>query len=230
MTRDPYHHIRAAEIAREKGTPTGDLILNQLVAVIEGTSTDEVLCYAWRKYRHPTQRNILEALLLADASPELISEATEIPLPVVGVYASHIFDRGVFKDRLDKVTYVEEVSKTLSAREARMLQTALTCGAEYILWLLLGRSELSPKQILRMVATDAHCRSQAHRLAPLDSDIAKEARAWGDQAARLATILEKVDPSDSQDAIESLKLALQYEDGTINESTPGAPRADEILH
>lgn len=230
VIRDPYHRIHAAEIAVDHKTPTSDPLVAQLVQVIEGTSTDDTLCYAWEKYRHPTQRNILEALLLADANSEQIADATEIPLAVIEAYSTHIYDRAVFRDRLDRVAYVEAVTKTAPPREARLLQTALTCGADYILWLLLGHRDLSPKQILRTAATDAHCRSQAHRLAPLDSEIAKEARLWADQAARLAMILEKVDPSDSRDAIESLKLALQYEDTTINQDTPGAPKADEILH
>ena len=69
----------------------------------------------------------------------------------------------------------------------------------------------------------------AHRGAPVNSDVAKEAHQWIRTAERLAKTLHAIDPEDQQEAEKQLRIALSYDDTTVNEETVGiAP--DKILH
>jgi DNA-directed RNA polymerase subunit F len=60
--------------------------------------------------------------------------------------------------------------------------------------------------------------------------LAKEARNWAGDATKYAVQLQKLDPQESAEMMEELRLALSHKDDSINATTPGAPAPDTILH
>ena len=227
---DPHHRIIAAQKAIEKGEKPGDpKVAAIILALTRGKNANKDLIYALNKFLHPYQRAVLDALCLGRASVEEIHEATEMPHGAITTYQEYLFDQTAFDDMLDRVTWVRSIQQHIAPDEVQLLQCVLTVGVRYLIWLLTGRGRFSPAEVLRHTMNDAMMRGMAHRNAPLDSAVAKEAHQWIRTAERLARAVHAIDPQDAQEAEKQLRIALSYEDTTVNQDTSGiAP--DKILH
>lgn len=227
---DPHHRLIAAKKAIQDGKDSGDPKVRDIIlAFSKDKNAKPELIYAIKKFLEPYQRAIMDALCLSRASIEEINEATEIPHNVIVAYQDYLFDSAVFDDNLDRLTWVRSIQQYLGKDEAQLLQAALTVGTRYLIWLLTGRGKFSPSEILRHSMNDAWCRGLAHRNVPIDSSIAKEALQWVRIAERLAKSLHAIDPDDAREAEKQLRMALSYEDNTVNEETSGL-NPDQILH
>jgi hypothetical protein len=227
---DPHHRLIAAQKAVKNGQKSKDPKVTAIIAAFtKSKSAKPELVYAVKKFIDPYQRAVMDALCLGRASIEDIHEATEIPHAVITAYQEYIFDQDVFDDGLDRVAWVRAQQDYIAQDELQLLQCVLTVGVKYLTWLLTGRGKFSPAQVLRHSMNDAMFRGMAHRGAPVNSDVAKEAHQWIRTAERLAKTLHAIDPEDQQEAEKQLRIALSYDDTTGNEETTGiAP--DKILH
>lgn len=230
--KDPHFRVYDAfEVLKgQRKRKTVDERTNELLDVMNDASTDIDLSYAWDKYQQTSARLFLDSFLLCEASLEEIRQATGIGLGGLRAYSTHIFDNTVFRDQLDKLQYVADVSTYQTPEEAVYLRAALTGGAPYLAWLISGRKATMSKEVLQTVMTDAFFRSQVYRGVSLDSPIAKEARILAESAARFAVALEKIDPQESTELMHQLTITLSHRDETINKDTPGAPQPENILH
>lgn len=229
---DPHFRVYDAfeVMGSKRKRNTVDERTHELLDVMCDSSTDADLIYAWDKYQQTSARLFLDSFLLCNTPLETIRQATSISLSGLRAYSTHIFDNTVFRDELDKLQYVHDVSTYQTPTEAVYLRAALTGGTPYLVWLISGRKATLSKEVLQTVMTDAFFRSQVYRGVALDSPIAKEARILAESAARFAVALEKIDPQESTELVQQLTLALTYADDTINPDTPGAPSPDSILH
>lgn len=227
---DPHHRAAAAVAAAKSGGVPKDVKTREILAVIQGKSTNTDLCYAWRKFTSDKARAILDSYMLAGADYDEVRRATDIPIPALMAYGEYLFDASVFLDRLDRVEYVESVENYIDPASARYLRAAITSGPEYITWLLTGTSHHQPKDVLHHTMVDSMFRGQEHRGASVTSDVACKAQQWAKLAQKSASDLQRLDPQDDQDALQELRLALEYEDDTINQHTLGAPKPEDILH
>lgn len=228
--KDPHHRVIAAQKAIEEGTkPSDSKVADLILAFTKGKNAKTELIYATQKFLDSYQRAVLDALSLGRASVEEIHEATEMPLKVIVAYQTYLFDQTVFDDGLDRITWVRGLQKYIASDELQLLQAALTVGPQYLIWLLTGRGQFSPAEVIRHSMNDAMFRSLAHRNASLDSSVAKEALQWIRTAERLAKTLHAIDPQDKVEAEKQLRIALSYDDTTINEETSGIS-PDNILH
>lgn len=227
---DPHHRLIAAQKAVKNGVKSKDPKVTAIIAAfMQSKNAKKDLIYAVKKFLDPYQRAIMDALCLGRASVEEIHDATEIPHDAIAAYQEYIFDQEVFDDGLDRVAWVRAQQDYIAADELQLLQCVMTVGVKYLTWLLTGRGKFSPAEVLRHSMNDAMFRGMAHRGAPVNSDIAKEAHQWIRTAERLAKTLHAIDPEDQQEAEKQLRIALTYDDTTVNEESSGI-QPDKILH
>jgi len=173
---DPHHRLIAAQKAVKNGVKSKDPKVTAIIAAFtQSKSAKKELVYALKKFLDPYQRAVMDALCLGRASVEEIHEATEIPHDVIVTYQEYFFDQNVFDDGLDRVAWVRAQQEYIAPHELQLLQCVLTVGVKYLTWLLTGRGKFSPAQVLRHSMNDAMFRGMAHRGAPVDSTVAKEA-------------------------------------------------------
>jgi hypothetical protein len=227
---DPHHRIIAAKKAIQAGEEPEDAKVRDIILVFtKHKDAKPELTYAIDVFLEPYQRTVMDALLLGRGSIEDIHEGTEIPHNVIAAYSDYLFDQTVFRNNLDRITWVQDNEKYLDQRQLQLLQSALTVGAQYLIWMITGRGKFSPAEVLRHTMNDAMFRGMAHRNAPLDSPVAKEALQWIRIAHNLAKSLHQIDPEDAKEAEKQLRMALTYEDTTVNAQTSGLSPED-ILH
>lgn len=233
MLKDPHHLLAEAYRLLETGNvPTsGDPKVQELILALQGKSLREGLDYAIDKYRTEDHRHYIESMLIGGGSLDMIHHSTDIPREVVDCYCTYIFDRDVFRDRLDKFTYVKQLSnaKIITEEHFKLYQSSLVIGPDVIAWRLKGELEdLKPASIIRRCLGDAMFRGLSHRLMP-NVELTKNHVAWMKYTKELAAELAKIDPADEKEAAEALKVALRHEDNTVNAGTSGIPQ-DQILH
>lgn len=227
---DPHHRLIAAQRAIKSGQETTDTKVRELVDALSGEANAKPgIKYALRKFFVPYQRTVLDALFLSGATQDEILQATEMPLDAIIAYGEYIFDNSVFEDRLDRVTWVESMKDYCTPAQLQLLMTAMAVGPKYLVWVLTGRGNYSPAEILRILMNDSALRSLGHRLAPLDSNVAKEAHNWVRTSLQLAKTVSQVDPRDDEEARKQLYIALSHCDETTNATDSGI-QPEKILH
>ena len=226
---EPHHYVlSAAEAVREdKPCPSGPAA--EIYKLYTGKKVPNELQYAWDKYNEQHERIIVEAFLLAGATSAEVCDATEIPVKVVEAYRTYIFDTCVFRDRLERITYVQRIATFVEPRYQRYYDAAITCGVPYLVWFLTGKCDMSAPEVLHQLMVDALFRSQAHRNAPMISDLSKQARSWSTHALSIASTIQRVSPEDAKNALEELRLTLTHADRTTNAKISGI-LPEKILH
>ena len=227
---DPHHLVVDAQEAITNGKKKHtDPKIELLMRALRGEKVPEELAYALDKFRMSYQRTVLNALFIGGALIEDIHKATEIPLKALAAYSEYIFDTTVFRDLLERRAWVVSMQGYLTVEEGKILLAAMTSGTRYLIWMLTGKGNYTPAQVLRQTMNDAQFRSLAHRSAAIDSSVSKEAHQWSRTAERLARSVSTVDPQDNEEARKQLFIALNHEDNTVDEESSGISKAD-ILH
>lgn len=228
--KQPHHRVIEAKRCVDERVGSADPLVNDLVAALTSSkkAKPEVV-YALEKFKMPDQRVVLDALHLGGATEKEIEEATGMPLDAIRAYAMYIFDMSVFKDQLDRRSWVKSLQGYLKPDDLVLLQTALVAGVQYIVWMFTGKGEATPTQVLRTTMNDAHMRSMAHRMAGVTTDVSKAAHDWAKTAERTAKTVAIVDPQDTAEAREEIRIALRHRDDTVNEEITGIT-PDKILH
>jgi hypothetical protein len=227
---DPHHRVLAAQVARQAGSVPADPRTRALADAMCGMSRNADLCYAWEKYQVAFERTIIESYLLADATPEEIERVTGVPLGAVQAYIDHIFDVSTFRDRLERVSYVNRERGYQPREQQIYLEAALSLGPDYLSWLLNRQPAPMPRQVLEQAMTAGHFLGRAHRSADPTSELAKQSQRWLQGGVQAATALMKLDPKDDEDALANLKMTLAHRDSVVTATTPGAPKPEDIVH
>ena len=231
MIKDPEFRIHEAKKAIAEGHKTHvDPRVTQLIMVLQKSSKNETLVYAYDKYRDDFSRIILNSLFLADTLFDEIRRVTGVPLTVLQDYQTHLFDTTIFRDHLEKLSYVNSRESHGSALEVQYLRAAMSVGSDYIVWLLNGKPKNPPRDIQQHVMLEGMYRSAASRGTSLNSEAAKNAQKWLQMSQRAASDLMRLDPKDDRNALQELKIALEYKDQTVREGQEGIPAAIDILH
>jgi hypothetical protein len=227
---DPHHRVVEAQRAIAAGATPVDPRVQALVAVIQGTSQDAALQYAWDKYQVPFQRIVIESYLLVDTLIEDINNATGVSREALLAYRDHIFDATVFRDRLDCISYVDNCRGYIPRNQQAFLEAAITHGPDYISWLLNRRPAILPRKVLETAMVEGHYMGLAHRGTDPTSERAKQAQRWLQNSTQAATQLLRVDPKQGEDALEHLRIALAYENNILTPKMLGAPAPEDIVH
>ena len=228
---DPHKRAYQIEDALDNAKTPTDPKAQAVVDAVNGDVPNEVLKYAWSKYDELMERTIIEAYLLADTPYQQIAEATGVPAPVLKAYTDYIFDVTVFRDRLERISYVARCRNIMPREQQAYLETALTRGPEYITWLLNRKNTLLPRAVLEAAMTEGVYMGMAHRGTDPASEQAKQSRQWLSSGVQAASILMRLDPKSDEDALSDLRLALIKDmDSVVSAATTGAPAAEDIVH
>jgi hypothetical protein len=218
------------EIADKQRAPGGDRKTKELVKVIKGTSADKHLCYAWDKFTDDLSRTILDSFLLADTTFDVIRRTVGVPIDVLSLYASHIFDLTIFRDLLERISYVRDCKLYLPPEQQAFFEAAINKGTDYIVWLINGKHDQSPRDALESTMIESHFVGLSHRGVGITSEQARQARAWLETSMKAAANLQRLDPRDDQDALAELKLTLTHDDNVLSPEHLDAPRPEDIVH
>jgi len=233
LIRDPQHRVAQAGRVLNKTMALSEVKddkVKELLKVILGEDQDPTAVYAWEKYQDELSRVILNSYLLSDTTFDKIRRTTGVPLDVLNMYALYFFDVTIFRDQLEKVSYVGSQRGRIPSEQQVYLEAALTKGADYITWLLNGNVNQTPKRVLEAVMTEGYFMGQSHKGQDPTSDVAKQARNWLQMGNHAAINLLRAGVTESDDAFTELRLALTFDNNVINQTTEGAPAPDDIIH
>jgi len=221
-----YYEVKQAVGAK---TPPTDARELSLLALLERKPcSDATVEYAYDLYRNTEHRVVIDAFLLAKASPGLVSQTLGIPVAVIEAYAYLFMDVSFLRDRLELLSYANEYEGPFASRE--IIRTAVTIGVSYLIWAYGGNAEnVDPRVIIRHTMIDSFFRGMAHKGNSLTSSMAREAQKWWGTAVRNAELLERVDPQVTKAAVDELRIALVDKDDTLPATAAPVPLAD-ILH
>lgn len=229
MTKRPNHRYHAVKRAIKATTPPVDPEELALYNVILQKTTDRTdVSDAYDLYLETEHQAAVEAFLLAGATPSIIHNTLQIPVPVVEAYVKLFFDTIVFRNKLEALAYASNFEG--SAHAAEVLRAAVTVGLEYLLW-VYGSAEVQvdARQVIRQTMAESYYRGMAHRGNSLTSGVSKEAHRWWATAVKNAELLERIDPRAEKQAFEEIRIQLEKVDDTY--SADAAPvDVSEILH
>lgn len=230
-TPNPHHRIEAIQQALAGKTLPIDPLTRTMVEALTGAKPDAILEYVWGKYCAPLDRTILEAFLIADTDYEDIARATGVPLPAIQAYAEHIFDMSVFRDRLERISYVQRQRGYLTVNQQAYLEAALLQGGRYLAWMVNPNAvTVTPREALETALADGHFVGLTHRGAAPDSERAKHAKSWQQSSVQAATTLMRLDPRDEQEAYNDLAMAILHAQLVDSAETAGALPPHDIIH
>jgi hypothetical protein len=229
---DPHHILRAAQEGVEFKREITDPKAREVALAIQGKSVREGLDYALDKYNEDDHRHYIESMFLGGASIQDVKDATGITYAAAAAYDEYIFDRSVFRDRLDCISYVKALGQVQGIEEdqIKLYHSSLLIGPDIIAWRLNSANveNLDPSKIIRRCLADAMFRGLSHRLMP-NAALTHHHVVWMKHTKELAIELNKLDPTSTRDAKEALKLALRHQDETVNAETSGIDQ-EKILH
>jgi hypothetical protein len=235
MIFEPHHWAYAVLEALDEGkAPSNPKAAELYKAVTEDAPKHQALRKAWEYFLREDVRWQIDAFLLANALYTMTSNSLGIPVDVVQAYAEYIFDLSGLPNRIDRFCYVADIRPYIAPNNHLFLQTAITSGAEFLGWYhsvgIKGRVKYAPPEIMETLMIENTFKALSTRQSAITSDAAKEGLKYSQAALQAAAALQRLNPTDDQDALAELRLKLAHEDRTISAHTEGAPRPEDILH
>jgi len=223
--RSPDWRFRAIQAAT---TPPENSLERALYDLLQTKQTDnEPVGYAAEIFARESEREIMQAFLLAGATDQQIQENLAVPISATQAYRELFFDTGAFRDRLDMHSWVSDYHKVHGGTPygARLLQTAMTRGVDTLRWLFgPGNADVDPNVVLQHAMTDAYYRGKSNRDYALSSKEAAAAHNFMNTAVKIAGQLSKEKPPDAN----ALVIKLRYRDMT--ESVEEVADKADLMH
>ena len=169
---------------------------------------------AYGIYQSDEFRHSLNALLLANASDDVISPVLEIALATLRSYRYLFFDRSVFRHVFDIRTYVRELP--IDTNTKSLYVEAIERGVDSLLnrFRVGTRPQVEPRKVLEELMNDQFDRSKAHRGLNLTEEVAKQALQWSRAATGTAQILLANSPKSEKSAMEEVRMHLSTKEHT----------------
>lgn len=190
--RSPDHRARA--VLRAAQTPEHALEAAFWRIAHKLDDRDEHVEWAWDIFQETTEREVMQAFVLAGATDADVQEVLRIPPQVTQAYRHLFFDVRAFRDELHLMSWVRNYATERHGTEngQELLQKALMEGVNGVRW-WFGRApvHVDPTDIQRQVMTDAYFRGKSHRLYGVKTAEAKAAKGFMDMALKQANALTK---------------------------------------
>jgi len=138
---------------------------------------EEVL-YALDIYSDLFQKEVLEAFFLAGATNSEVAEILEIPERISDVYRHLFFDMGVFRNRLDIISYAAHYEGDDNGYGKTLKDDAVHEGLEILKVTFQPGYRINPVDAVHETISQAYALSKAAKKHPIDSPKAREARQW----------------------------------------------------
>lgn len=225
---DPAARYREVQRAADAGIAPSDPLLRELFDLLAGNPARDPVTEAYDLYQTETHRVVMDAFIVASATPQLIESVLGVKVEVVDIYAYLFFDKSVFRNRLELLSYAASYPGDAHAQE--LMRAAVNVGLEYLLWAYgRGDVQVDARSIIRHTMAEAYYRGMAHRGNALTSGITRESHKWWATAVKNAELLERIDPRAEKHAFEEIRIQLEKADTTYTTETAPVPVTD-ILH
>lgn len=232
-SRNPAHRYTAlhaavhAAVQPDALVPEHPLELALWNLLRQQAATDDAVEYAHEIFTGTTEREIMQAWLLANATDVDIFQWLRVPEAVTRAYRFLFFDCHVFRDELNVLRWVREYETHQNGTPygAKLLQTALHGGVDQLAWLFgRGTAVVDPNRVVNTVMTDAFFRSRAHRGASIASEEVRAAHGFMNTAFKAATA------AGNRSAPDAGKLLINLRFREMTEPVAEIAQQVEILH
>jgi hypothetical protein len=142
----------------------------------EGVPTE--ILYAFDIYLDPYQKEVVEAFLIGQATNEEVKDILDIPGEVCDAYRHLFFDAGVFRNRLDLISYVTAYEADDGGFGKTLKLQALKIGLEPLKATFKPGYQVNPLIAVQESMTQSYLLSKSAMDHPIDSQKAREARQW----------------------------------------------------
>lgn len=225
---DPASRYRDVLQAVNAGIAPADPLARELFDLLTGGQVRDAVAEAYDLHQVEAHRSVLDAFLVASATPQLIETVLGVKAEVIGAYTYLFFDKSVFRNRLELLSYAASYPGESHAQE--LIRAAVNVGLEYLLWAYgRGDVQVDARTIIRHTMAEAYYRGMAHRGNALTSGITRESHKWWATAVKNAELLERIDPRAEKHAFEEIRIQLEKADTTYTTETAPVPVTD-ILH
>lgn len=221
----PDHHIKVL-LREDLSTPSkaSDPLLKSVAEYLRGgTTTPPEIKYAHSIYQDAWQREVVEAFLLAAASPAVLNDVLGIPPEVTAVYSRVYFDIDVFRNRLDVEAYARRYPESHDDGFGKKLKcAAVDLGLHYLCATYgKGSYKLPHVEILEDVISQSFVFSKIPYTAQRTGAAAKEARQWSANLVNTIRALPEIRDSIRGDVNElRIKLKLVQEKSSVDDVDP----------
>lgn len=219
-TRNPDNRYRSVKAATERPEHVLDAALWDLLH--RGATANKTVMHAHEIWANPYEREIMQAFLLAGADDALLDTHLRLPPSVTQAYRHLFFDRNMFRDELDVMSWVRDYQGTPEG--TKLLHSAMENGVEVVAWICGYHIALDAQTVQQRIMLDSFARSRSHRGNSLSSKEVAVAHSLMKTAASQA---EKLSKRGSGAGLNELILKLRHRDMTspVNE----IPK-DDLLH
>jgi hypothetical protein len=221
----PDHHIQAL-LREDLGAPntSSDVLIRSVADYLRGSkTTPPEVRYAHTLFSDKWQREVIEAFLLAGASPTVINDVLGIPTEVTDVYSRVYFDIDVFRNRLDVEAYARRYPEFHDDGFGKQLKcAAVDLGLNYLCATYgKGSYKLPHVDILEDVISQSFVFSKIAYTSQRTGAAAKEARQWSANLVNTIRALPEIRDSIRGDVNElRIKLKLVQDKPTSAEVDP----------
>ncbi len=155
-------------------------------------------------------REIMEALLLADADPEEIEDVFGFPQEATAYFAELFFDRAAFTSKFELISYLEEYPAGFG-KELKL--RTYTLGPEFIFFKYGNAIPTTAKQrnLIKNMFLGCAYRAMEANFNPLASEMTKHSLEWSKQMLKAYEALEKTVDSDASSAYDLQKIITRRE-------------------
>ena len=225
MQRAPdskYHEALA--IAREdpdKGIAS-DCPLVVLIAntLLDFPVVQNALARAFEIYRSNRNSKIIMESMLFCLEPvegliKKVSSHMQVSSAVVKYYANYFFDPTVFVDMFDRLDYLEYISEDdspMAVKDKVSKQLAMTEGFSFVISHFKGGAiDYSATEYAKRLLSIANKFVARAQHSGIMSNEADKLYKWIQLASKLAKDLEELRSGAGDDALQDIKIALEYE-------------------
>lgn len=224
----PNHRFIDVQKAVKENVEPSHPFERELYKLQRGDSLcDTNVVRAYDIFTHTYKREVMESFLLVDATPEEIESVIKIPTSVTAAYVHLFFDPTAFEDELDRIEYAYTYKK--NDYGADLKRKAVDLGKEFLkVRISRGASAIAPSALMVQseIRATAYMLATCAKVNPIDSEIAREARAWAQLALKAS---EGQEEERLVAGVEEITMALDTKDETTNEEKSGL-KAEDILH
>ena len=217
----------------DKGHRPDDEYTAQVYDVVIGKVGDEDIAQAIDLVRIPEHKETLQAFLYCRASHSQISNALEIPVPVLEHVSRLVMDESQFRNKLERFTHIRDLVENedaLTERGREYIQTGMLHGPDILAQhFRLGNEpiRLDAKKMIEHFALTAYYLSANARGNSITSETAKQARLWMLDSIKYFEAHKEA--ASSIDAEDDALLAIEERRTTITAEELGVT-LDEIYH
>lgn len=228
MRRSLDHRFQTVQRHVDQGVAPNGVLEKELWSLLTSGQACTEVVRARDIYAHPYKREVIEAFLLVDVSPEEIYTLLKVPINVTKTYAHLFFDTSAFEDELDRLDYAHTYDRDLYGKSLK--EFAVDLGPESLkIRMARGTYYVKNIDVHSGIRSTAYLMGQMAKVNPLDSQVAKESLRWAQLGLKAATTEEESEKDQEARGINQILVALQAKDETLSPETSGIS-PEEILH